>query len=169
MLRVSQRIAEAFRAGRKLLLFGNGGSAADAQHLAAEFVGRFSSERAALAAIALSTDTSILTAISNDYGYEKVFSRQVEALGQHGDVAFAITTSGSSPNVVEAVKKAKEMGLTTVGLLGRDGGALAELVDCPLIVEGKKTARIQEVHILIGHSICQLVEAALFGRPRSSV
>ena len=154
MLRVSQRIAEAFRAGRKLLLFGNGGSAADAQHLAAEFVGRFSSERAALAAIALSTDTSILTAISNDYGYEKVFSRQVEALGQHGDVAFAITTSGSSPNVVEAVKKAKEMGLTTVGLLGRDGGALAELVDCPLIVEGKKTARIQEVHILVGHSIC---------------
>lgn len=128
-------------------------------------MGRFSAERAALPAISLTTDTSILTAVANDYGYERVFSRQVEALGQRGDVAFALTTSGSSPNVIEGVKAAREIGMTTIGLLGRDGGAVRELVDLPLVVEGKKTARIQEIHILVGHTICQLVEAALFGAP----
>jgi len=166
VLRAGNRLAEAFRGGHRVLFFGNGGSAADAQHLAAELVGRLSPERerAALPAIALTTDTSILTAVANDCGYERVFARQIEALGQRGDVAVAITTSGSSPNVVEGVRTARQLGLTTVGLLGRDGGALRELVDLPLIVEGKRTSRIQEIHILIGHAICQIAEAALLGK-----
>ena len=121
------------------------------------------SDRRALPAIALTTDTSILTSVANDYGYDRVFSRQVEALGQRGDVAFALTTSGTSPNVVEGVKAAREIGMTTIGLLGRDGGTVRELLDLPLIVEGKKTARIQEIHILAGHTICQIVEAVLLG------
>jgi D-sedoheptulose 7-phosphate isomerase len=164
LIRVSQKVAEAFRAGRQVYFFGNGGSASDAQHLAAEFVGRFVADRIALPAIAFTADTSILTAVANDYGYDRVFARQVEAFGKKGDVAFGISTSGNSPSVVEGIRKARELGLTTVGLLGRDGGALKDLVDHALIVEGKKTARIQELHILIGHTMCQIVEAALFGR-----
>src|SRR5262249_29953545 len=124
-------------------------------------------ERAALPALALTTDTSVITAVGNDYGFERVFARQIEGLGQRGDVAFAISTSGNSPNVIEAIKKAREMDLTTIGLLGRDGGAVRDFVEFPLVVEGKKTARIQEIHILVGHTICQLVEAALFGRART--
>ena len=164
LIQVSQKVAEAFRAGRQVYFFGNGGSASDAQHLATEFVGRFVADRIALPAIALNADTSLITAVANDYGYDRVFARQVEAFGKKGDVAFGISTSGNSPSVVEGIRKARELGLTTVGLLGRDGGALKELVDHALVVEGKKTARIQELHILIGHTMCQLVEAILFGR-----
>jgi D-sedoheptulose 7-phosphate isomerase len=167
VLRVSQRVAETLRGGHRLLLFGNGGSAADSQHIAAEFVGRFERDRNPLPAIALTVDTSILTAVANDHGYEQVFARQIGALGGKGDLAFGISTSGNSANVVEGIRKARTMEMTTVGLLGRDGGAIRELVDYPLIVDGKKTSRIQEIHLLIGHIICQIVEATLFGRASS--
>ncbi len=148
-------------AGGKLLFFGNGGSAADAQHLAAEFVGRFVKERAGLPAIALTTDTSILTAVGNDYGFEQVFARQVQALGRPGDVAVGISTSGNSANVMAAMEVARAKGLKTIGLLGKDGGALARLVDIAIVVEASNTARIQECHIAIGHIFCELVEADL--------
>lgn len=154
---------EAFRGGKKLLVMGNGGSAADAQHLAAEIVGRFRRERKALPAIALSTDTSILTAIGNDYGFESVFRRQVEALAVEGDVVVGISTSGSSPNVLSALRRAREMGCRTVALLGRDGGAIKGLVDTELTIPGQDTPRIQEAHITIIHILCELVEQALFG------
>jgi len=157
-------VASALGAGRKLLLFGNGGSAADAQHIAAEFVGRFMVERRALPAIALTTDTSALTAIGNDYGFDEVFARQVRALGQKGDVALAISTSGRSPNVMKAVAACKEIGVRTVGLTGGDGGDLAKAVDVSLRVSASKlSARIQETHILIGHVICELVDRRLLG------
>lgn len=155
-------LIEAVRAGKKILLFGNGGSAADAQHIAAEFVNRYQMERPGLAAIALTTDTSILTSIANDTAFEEVFSRQIEALGQEGDVAVAITTSGTSPNVIRGVETARQRGLRTMGLLGKDGGAVKELVELPIIVPSPSTSRIQEVHITIGHILCELVEQSLY-------
>src|SRR5947208_2618319 len=157
-------VAEALGAGRKLLLFGNGGSAADAQHLAAELVGRFQRERRPLPAIALTTDTSALTAIANDYGYDQVFARQVRALGVRGDVALAISTSGRSPSVLRAVEACRELGIETIALTGGDGGTLAGLVDlCLRVSASTDAARIQETHILIGHVLCELVERRLFG------
>ena len=158
--------ARALTGGQKLLLFGNGGSAADAQHIAAEFVGRFMRERRPLPAIALTTDTSALTAIANDYGYEDVFARQVRALGGAGDVALAISTSGRSPNVLRAVEACKALGIRTIGLTGGDGGALAGMVDISLRVSASRlSARIQETHILVGHVLCELVDRRLFGQP----
>jgi D-sedoheptulose 7-phosphate isomerase len=157
-------VADALGGGHKLLLFGNGGSAADAQHLAAEFVGRFMRERRALPAVALTTDTSALTAIANDYGYDEVFARQVRALGARGDVALAISTSGKSPSVLRAVEACREIGITTIGLTGGDGGALAGAVDVSLRVSASRLSpRIQETHILIGHVLCELVDRRLFG------
>jgi phosphoheptose isomerase len=149
--------------GGRILLCGNGGSAADAQHLAAEFVGRFVRERRALPALALTTDSSILTAIGNDFGFEEVFARQIEALGGPGDVLIALSTSGNSPNVRAAVKTAKNKGLRTIGLAGRDGGSLAKMADIPLVVHSGNTARIQECHMAIGHILCELVEEEMFG------
>ena len=150
--------------GGKLLIFGNGGSAADSQHIAAEFVGRFKLERKALPALALTTNTSTLTALSNDYGYEIVFKRQIESLGNKGDVALAISTSGNAKNVIEAVKTAKEKGLTTIALTGKNGGALKPLCDIAIVVNSQDTARIQETHILIGHIIAEIVESNLAGK-----
>jgi len=151
----------AFRAGAKVLLFGNGGSAADAQHVAAEFVGRFRRERAAAAAVALSTDTSILTAIGNDYSFDRIFARQIEALGRRGDVAVAISTSGVSPNVLLAVEAARSAGLVTIGFTGRDGGPLGRAVDIHVNVPEQDTARIQEVQRTLLHVLCELVEREL--------
>jgi D-sedoheptulose 7-phosphate isomerase len=157
-------VAEALAAGRKLLLFGNGGSAADAQHLAAEFVGRFERERRPLPAIALTTDTSALTAIANDYGYDDVFARQVRALGAPGDVALAFSTSGRSASILRAVEACTDLGVKTIGLTGGDGGELAGMVDLCLSVSGSTlAARIQETHILVGHVLCELVDRRLFG------
>ena len=146
----------------KIIFCGNGGSAADSQHLVAEFVGRFQKERRSLPALALSTNTSILTAVGNDYGFEEVFSRQIEAVADVGDVVVGISTSGQSKNIIRAILKAKELGIKTVGLLGGNGGALRELVDIPLVIEVTEPPRIQEIHILIGHIICQIVEEAFF-------
>lgn len=154
-------IATSMGSGGKLMLCGNGGSAADSQHLAAEFTGRFIKDRRPLPALALSTDTSALTCISNDYSYDDVFSRQVAGLGRKGDCLIGISTSGNSANVLRAVESAKEMGIRTIGLLGRDGGKLAKLCDMSIIVPSSVTARIQEAHILIGHTICGAVEVAL--------
>ena len=151
-------ITMCLRARGKLLFFGNGGSAADAQHLAAEFVGRFVRERAGLPAIALTTDSSILTAVGNDYGFDRVFSRQVQALGRPGDVAIAISTSGNSQNVLEAVKAARNGNLKIIGLSGKDGGLLAKEADLAIIIPSNSTARIQECHIAVGHLLCELVE-----------
>jgi D-sedoheptulose 7-phosphate isomerase len=151
---------ECLRAGGKLLFFGNGGSAADAQHLAAEFVGRFVLERRALPAIALTTDSSILTAVANDYGYEQVFSRQIEALGRSGDVAVGISTSGNSPNVLAGLRQARLQQLQTIGLAGKDGGGLTACADVPIVVRATNTAQVQECHIAIGHLLCELVENA---------
>ena len=142
----------------KLLFFGNGGSAADAQHLAAEFVGRFVRERAGLPAIALTTDSSILTAVGNDYGFDQIFARQIQALGRPGDVAIAISTSGNSLNVLEGVKEARKRKLKTIGLTGKDGGLLAQQTDVAIMVPSTSTARIQECHIAIGHLFCELVD-----------
>ena len=151
-------ISDCLAAGGKLLLFGNGGSAADAQHLAAEFVGRFVVERAGLAAIALTTDSSILTAVANDYGFERVFARQIEALALPGDVAIGISTSGNSANVLAAMKQAANQNLKTIGLSGQDGGLLARASNVSVTVPAANTARIQECHIAIGHIWCELVE-----------
>jgi phosphoheptose isomerase len=151
-----------------VLFFGNGGSAADAQHLASELVGRFVMDRPALTALALTTDASAITSISNDYGFDQVFARQIEGLGKPGDVALAISTSGRSANVLLGVKRARECGLTTIGLTGGDGGQLADLVDIPIIVPSANTARIQECHITIGHILCEIVESAFFGELESS-
>lgn len=149
---------DALDAGHKVLFCGNGGSAADSQHLAAELVGRFVKERRSLPAIALTTDTSILTAVANDYAYDDVFARQVEGLGQAGDVLVGISTSGNSKNVVKAVEEAKKKGLKTIAFTGQGGGRLGELCDVTVAVPSKVTARIQEMHILAGHIICELVE-----------
>ncbi len=159
--RAAELLVASLRAGGKLLLFGNGGSAADAQHVAAELTFRMVRERAPIPAIALTTDTSLLTAIGNDVGFDELFARQVRGLGRKGDAAIAISTSGNSANVVAAVRQAREMEIRTVGLLGRDGGALAGLADLPLIVPHRDTQRIQEVHITISHILCQLIEDAL--------
>ena len=150
---------DALNTGGKLLIFGNGGSAADAQHIAAELVGRYKVERKGLAAIALTTDTSILTAVSNDYGYGHVFDRQIEALAREGDVVIGISTSGSSANVVSAVKLAKKLGCKTIGLSGRDGGAMNDLCSINLVVPAHDVPRIQEMHIVIGHTLCHLIES----------
>jgi D-sedoheptulose 7-phosphate isomerase len=162
VLDAAAAIAESLRGGGKLLLFGNGGSAADAQHVAAEFVGRFQRERAALAAIALTADTSVLTSIGNDYAFERMFARQVEALGRRGDVAFGISTSGRSPNVLAGLTTARERGLKTLALTGGDGGAIGKAADTHLNVAADSTARVQEVHRTLLHVICDLVERGLF-------
>ena len=146
--------------GNKILLFGNGGSAADAQHIAAELVGRYKTERKGLAAIALTTDTSALTTIGNDYGYDCVFDRQVEALANTGDVAIGISTGGSSANVASALKLAKDLDCKTIGFSGRGGGEMNELCDINIVVPAQDTARIQEMHIVIGHTICHLIDLA---------
>ena len=159
---VTEIMIDAFRAGNKVLLFGNGGSAADAQHIAAEFVGRFAFDRPALPALALSVNTSCVTAIGNDYGFDLVFSRQIEALAHRGDVAIGITTSGQSPNVLRAMSTARKMGLHTVGLTGSAGSKLAGAVDHCICVPSNETPRIQECHILIGHIISELVEQTIF-------
>jgi D-sedoheptulose 7-phosphate isomerase len=157
-------VIEALGAGGKVLLFGNGGSAADAQHIAAELVGRFARERRPLPAIALTTDTSALTAIANDYGYDDVFARQVRALGARGDVALALSTSGRSPSVLRAVEACRDLGIGTIGLTGGDGGALAGMVDvCLRVSASTHSARIQETHILVGHVLCELVDRHLLG------
>lgn len=160
VVRAARVVREALAGGGKLLVFGNGGSAAEAQHVAAEFVGRFARERAGLAAIALSTDTSALTAIANDYGFARVFARQVEALGRPGDVALGISTSGASANVVAALEAARAAGLATIGLTGRDGGRVAALVDVHVHVPHPSTARVQEAHLTLLHALCDLVERA---------
>lgn len=155
------RCARSIGAGHKVMFCGNGGSAADAQHLAAELVGRLVRDRRALPGLALTTDSSALTCIGNDLGFDEIFARQVEALGRAGDVLIAISTSGNSPNVVRAVEVAKPIGIYTIGLLGRDGGKLAPLVDLPIVVAAEETARIQEAHIFLGHVLCALVEQEL--------
>ncbi|MEE4203693.1 MAG: SIS domain-containing protein [Halieaceae bacterium] len=160
-----QRVATALAAGRRVFLCGNGGSAADAQHIAAELVGRFVGDRRSLPAIALTTDTSALTAIANDYGYEAVFSRQLEGLAQPGDVLIAISTSGNSGNVLAAARTGRSMGVEVLGLLGGSGGELLEACDDSLVVPSTTTARIQECHIMIGHMLCDVVETALELKP----
>lgn len=155
-------LVETFRRGGKLLVMGNGGSAADAQHFVAEIVGRFKMERRGLPAIALSTDTSILTAIGNDYGFDRVFQRQVEALAVPGDMIVGISTSGNSPNVLLALQLAREKGCCTVGLLGKDGGSIKDLCDLALIVPTSDTPRVQEGHITIIHIVCDLLEKTMF-------
>ena len=151
-------IVDALKNGNKILLCGNGGSAADAQHIAAELTGRYKTERRGLPGIALTTDTSALTAIGNDYGYDRVFDRQVESLANSGDVIIGISTSGNSKNVINALKLAQEIGCKTVGFTGRDGGAMNEVCDINLVVPSDNTPRIQEMHILFGHTICQLID-----------
>lgn len=158
IVKIAGILNECLNKGGKILICGNGGSAADAQHFAAELSGRYKKERTALAGIALTTDTSALTAIGNDYGFEYVFSRQIEALGNEKDVLIGISTSGQSPNVLEAFKKAKERKMICIGLSGKGGGAMSELCDINLVVPSNDTARIQEMHILSIHSICQLID-----------
>lgn len=163
--RCCDTIVSTMRDGKKILVMGNGGSAADAQHMAAEFVGRFLLERKALPAIALTTDTSILTAVGNDYGFDQVFSRQIQALAVPGDLVFGISTSGNSENVLKALHAAEEIGCKTVGLLGKRGGAIAAAVDLNLTVPVQETPRVQEAHLTIIHIICDLVEKELFSSP----
>ena len=165
IVQVVEAVTGALKAGNKILLFGNGGSAADAQHLAAEFVNRFMIERPPLPAIALTTDTSIITSIGNDYDFSDIFSKQIRAIGHPGDVAWGISTSGSSKNVVQGLDQAKKMGLITIGMTGKDGGDMAAIVDHHLNVSSNATARVQEVHITVGHVICQMVDLKLFQRP----
>lgn len=157
----AQRLADAVTSGHKILIFGNGGSAADAQHIAAEFVNRFRIERPPLAAIALTTDTSILTSIGNDYDFDQIFSKQIRALGKSGDVAWGISTSGNSPNVLAAIDAARELGMFTLGMTGQ-GGKLHAAADLSFAVDSDVTARIQETHITIGHILCELVDRILF-------
>lgn len=162
---LGRRMSACLSMGRKILWMGNGGSAADSQHLAAELVGRFSRERKGLASVALTTDTSILTAVGNDYGYDKIFSRQVEAICKPGDIVVGLSTSGNSPNVLEALRAARKLGALTVGLSGNDGGSMLNEADYCLIAPSKVTARIQEAHILMGHILCDWVEAAVVDNP----
>ena len=158
ILDAAQKIQGRLEAGGKLLLMGNGGSAGDAQHIAAELVGRFKKERKAMPALALTVDTSALTALGNDYGFDTIFERQVEALANKNDTVIGISTSGNSENVVRAVNKANSIGAFTIGLLGNDGGKLKDAVNLPIIIPSNDTARIQEVHITIGHIICEIIE-----------
>ncbi|HQL00554.1 MAG TPA: D-sedoheptulose 7-phosphate isomerase [Smithellaceae bacterium] len=160
-----EAITTALKAGSKILIFGNGGSAADAQHIAAEFVNRFIIERPPLPAIALTTDTSVLTSIGNDYDFSEIFAKQVRALGQPGDIAWGLSTSGQSPNVLKALELAKKMGLITLAFTGKDGGPIAQAADFALNVSAASTARIQETHITAGHVICELVDIKLFQKP----
>ena len=155
---------EALRNNKKIIFAGNGGSAADAQHLAGELISRFGFERPGLSAIALTTDTSVITSISNDYGFEKLFSRQVQALGKKGDVLLALSTSGNSANIIEGIKEAKRNSITTIGLTGRSGGNMSLLCDLCLKVPSDDTPKIQEAHIMIGHIICSMIENSLFGK-----
>ena len=161
ILDAAQKIQGRLEAGGKLLLMGNGGSAGDAQHIAAELVGRFKKERKAMPALALTVDTSSLTALGNDYGFDTIFERQVEALANKNDTVIGISTSGNSENVVRAVNKANSIGAFTIGLLGNDGGKLKDAVNLPIIIPSNDTARIQEVHITIGHIICEIIEEDL--------
>ncbi len=162
LISIIKLIADALENGNKVLLFGNGGSAAQAQHLAAEFVNRLFMDRPPLPAIALSTDSSILTSIGNDYSFSEIFSKQIVALGKEGDVAIGISTSGNSANVIRAIEVAKEMGLETVALTGKDGGDLAKVASYSLIVASSSTPCIQEVHMAIAHILCEMVEAQIF-------
>ena len=167
LLRLTERVVESLERGGKLIFFGNGGSASQAQHLAGEFVNRFERDRQALPSIALTSDGSILTSIANDDSYVRVFARQIEALGRPGDIALGLTTSGDSPNVVEGLKTARERGLTACAFSGRDGGAAAAVATHALVVPGRSTARIQEIHLLAGHILCALVDHRLFPSPGS--
>lgn len=162
IIKAVKLVIASLKEGGKIIIFGNGGSAADAQHIAAEFVGRFQKERVALAAMALNTNTSILTAIANDYGYELVFARQIEGLARSSDVAIGISTSGKAKNVLLGIKKAKELGLKTICFSGGSGGDLVKAADISIIAPSSVTARIQEVHIVVGHIICELAENELF-------
>jgi D-sedoheptulose 7-phosphate isomerase len=161
IIRAAEMLAACFTRGNKVLIFGNGGSAADAQHLVAEFVNRFQIERPPLAAVALSTDTSILTSIGNDYHFNDIFSKQIEALGRRGDIAWGISTSGNSANVIQAIKTAQKMGIATIGMTGRSG-KLASCADLVFAVASDITARIQESHISLGHILCELVDRSLY-------
>lgn len=161
ILAIAELMIECIKKGGKVILFGNGGSASDSQHIAAELVGRFKKDRPGMPAIALTTNTAILTSLSNDYGYDIVFSRQLEALGQKNDVIIGISTSGKAKNVANGIKQAKKMGIKSIALTGGDGGDLAKLADVSLIIPSAVTARIQEAHITIGHIVCELVEQAL--------
>jgi len=161
IIEITDIITDCLKKNGKVILFGNGGSASDSQHIAAELVGRFKKDRNGLAAIALTTNTSILTALANDYGYEIVFAKQIEALGEKNDVAVGISTSGKAKNVALGIKQAKKMGMKTIALTGADGGELTKLTDISLIVPSSVTARIQEAHITVGHIICELVEEAV--------
>lgn len=167
IVRVVDVIIRTLQEEKKVLLFGNGGSAADAQHLAAEFVNRFIIERPPLPAIALSTDTSVITSIANDYDFSEIFAKQVRAIGQAGDIAWGISTSGSSPNVVKALETAKKMGLSTIAFTGKEGSKMAAIADYSLNVSSGSVPRIQEVHITAGHAICEMVDYKLFKRPGS--
>ena len=158
---LAAQIVKSLKAGGKVILMGNGGSAADAQHIAAEFVGRYKHERKSYPAIALNTNNSTITAIGNDYGYDNTFSRQVEGFAKPGDVVIGISTSGNSPNVHKAMEVAKQMGCYTAALLGKDGGTIKNIVDLPLVVQTNNTPRVQECHIFIGHTICDLAEREL--------
>jgi D-sedoheptulose 7-phosphate isomerase len=160
---MAEAIAGALKGGRRFYLFGNGGSAADAQHIAGELVGRFMKERAPLPVQAFTTDTSVLTAVSNDYGFDNCFSRQVQAFVGKGDVVLAISTTGDSPNVVKAARLAKDQGATVLALSGRGGGKLKDVADICLVVPADESPRIQEAHITVGHILCSLVESRLFG------
>ena len=163
IMQVAKACVEVYKNGKKTILAGNGGSAADAQHIAAELVGRYGFDRPSIPSLALTTDTSNLTAIGNDYGYDQVFSRQLDGMGQEGDLFFGISTSGNSKNVINAFEVAKKKGITTVALVGRDGGAMAKMADFAIVVPSNATPRIQESHILIGHIICDIIEKELFG------
>ena len=158
---LAAEIVKTLKAGGKVILMGNGGSAGDAQHIAAEFVGRYKKERKSYPALALNTNTSSLTAIGNDYGYDVTFSRQIEGFAKKGDVVIGISTSGNSTNVYKALELAKQMGCYTAAFLGKDGGTIKNIVDLPLVVKSKNTPRIQECHIFIGHTLCELVEKEL--------
>ena len=165
IVKVVDVVSESLKSGKKIVLFGNGGSAADAQHIAAEFINRFGIERPPLPAIALTTDTSVITSISNDYDFSEIFAKQVRALGQEGDIAWAISTSGSSPNIVKAVEAAKKQGLVTISFTGKDGGKVAAIADYNIHVPSNSVPRIQEMHIMAGHVICELVDYRLFRQP----
>jgi len=162
LLDVIKSVSHAFESGNKIFFFGNGGSAADAQHLAAEFVNRYVMDRPPLPAIALTTDTSILTSVSNDLAFDEIFAKQLRALGKEGDVAIGISTSGNSPNIIKAFEVAKEIGMKRVALTGNNGGVISKMADFSLVVPSTSTPRIQEVHILIGHILCEMVEHYLF-------
>jgi len=160
---VAKKCVELYKTDKKTILAGNGGSAADAQHIAAELVGRYGFDRPSIPSLALTTDTSNLTAIGNDYGYDKVFSRQLEGMGQNGDIFIGISTSGNSQNIINAFEVAKKKNILSVALVGKDGGKMAKMADIALIVPSDSTPRIQESHILIGHIICDIIEKEIFG------